>query len=154
MPELKVGEEAPGFSLKSTSGDVVSLAQFRGRANVLLSFFPLAFTRVCTAQNCGYTEDLSAYESAETVVLPVSVDSTASLAEFRAKHGMAQHLLSDFKREAGRAYGVLDEEAFFTKRAYFLIDKEGILRWKHVEAQTRDSRTNQELLAEIAKVRG
>lgn len=154
MSEPKVGDKAPDFSLKSTSGDSVSLEPFRGSKNVLLAFFPLAFTRVCTAQNCAFTEDYSRFESKDTVVLPISVDSTASLNEFRSKHKMSHHLLSDFKRDAGRAYGVLDEEAFFTKRAYFLVDKDGVLRWKHVEAQTRDSRTNDQLLAEIAKVQG
>jgi len=154
MSEPKVGDKAPDFSLKSTSGDAVSLETFRGSKNVLLAFFPLAFTRVCTAQNCAFTEDYSKFESKDTVVLPISVDSTASLNEFRTKHKMTHHLLSDFKRDAGRAYGVLDEEAFFTKRAYFLVDKAGVLRWKHVEAETRDSRTNDQLLAEIAKVQG
>lgn len=152
MAEPKVGDEAPGFSLKSTSGDMVTLGQFRGQKNALIAFFPLAFTRVCTAQNCAFTDEYSQFESKDTVVLPVSVDSGPTLGEFRAKHKMTHHLLSDFKRDAGRAYGVLDEEKFFTKRAYFLVDKQGILRWKHVEAELKDSRTNAQLLAEIAKV--
>ena len=66
---------------------------------------------------------------------------------------MKHHLLSDFKREAGRAFGVLDEEKFFTRRAYFLVDKQGVVRWKHVEPELGMSRTNEELLAEIDKVR-
>lgn len=154
MSEPRVGDKAPAFSLKSTSGDMVALDQFKGSKNVLLAFFPLAFTSVCTAENCAFTEDYSKFESKDTVVLPLSVDSTASLNEFRAKHKMTHHLLSDFKREAGRAYGVLDEDKFFTKRAYFLVDKQGILRWKHVEAELKDSRTNEQLLSEIAKVQG
>jgi peroxiredoxin len=134
--------------------DVGRRGQFAGRRNVLVAFFPLAFTSVCTTENCAFTDDYAAFESKETVVLPVSVDSGPTLSEFRAKHHMTHHLLSDFKREAGRAYGVLDEEKFYTKRAYFLIDKAGILRWKHVEAENRDSRKNEELLAEIARVQG
>jgi peroxiredoxin len=153
MAEPKVGEKAPDFSLKSTSGDMVSLGQFKGQKNVLLAFFPLAFTGVCTAENCAFTEDYSKFESKDTVVLPVSVDSTPTHNEFRNKHKMSHHLLSDFKRDAGRAYGVLDEEKFFTKRAYFLVDKQGVLRWKHVEAELGHSRPNAELLAEIDKVR-
>jgi peroxiredoxin len=154
MAEPKVGEPAPDFSLKSTSGDVVTLGQFKGQKNVLVAFFPLAFTSVCTAENCAFTEDYARFETANTVVLPVSVDSTPTLNEFRAKHKMTHHLLSDFKRDAGRAYGVLDEEKFFTKRAYFLVDKQGVLRYAHVEAETRLSRTNGELLAEIQKLGG
>lgn len=153
MSEPKVGEKAPDFSMKSTSGDMVTLSQFKGQKNVLIAFFPLAFTGVCTAENCAFTEDYSKFESKDTVVLPVSVDSTPTLGEFRAKHKMTHQLLSDFKREAGRAYGVLDEEKFFTKRAYFLVDKEGVLRWKHVEAELKDSRTNDQLLAEIERLR-
>jgi peroxiredoxin len=151
MAEPNVGADAPDFSLKSTSGEMVSVSQFKGQKNVLIAFFPLAFTGVCTAENCSFSEDYSKFEGADTVVLPVSVDATPSLNEFRAKHGMKHQLLSDFKREAGRAYGVLDEEKFFTKRAYFLVGKDGKLRWKHVEAELGHSRPNSELLDAIAK---
>ena len=151
MAEPNVGQAAPDFSLKSTSGEQVSISQFKGQKNVLIAFFPLAFTGVCTAENCSFSEDYSKFEGADTVVLPVSVDSVPTLNEFRAKHGMKHHLVSDFKREAGRAYGVLDEEKFFTKRAYFLVGKDGTLRWKHVEAELGHSRPNSELLEAIAK---
>jgi peroxiredoxin len=151
MAEPNVGQAAPDFSLKSTSGEQVSVSQFKGQKNVLVAFFPLAFTGVCTAENCSFSDDYSKFESADTVVLPVSVDSVPTLNEFRAKHGMKHHLVSDFKREAGRAYGVLDEERFFTKRAYFLVGKDGTLRWKHVEAELGHSRPNSELLDAIAK---
>jgi len=154
MAEPKVGEKAPDFTLKSTSSEMVSLSQFKGRKNVLIAFFPLAFTGVCTAENCAFTEDYSKFEAAYTEVLPVSVDSTPTQNEFRTKYKMKQHLLSDFKRQAGRAYGVLDEDLFFTKRAYFLVDKAGVLRFKHVEAELGHSRPNSELLAEINKVKG
>ena len=152
MAEPKVGDKAPDFNLKSTSGDMVNLGQFKGQKNVLLAFFPLAFTGVCTTENCAFTEDYSKFESKDTVVLPISVDSTPTHGEFRSKHKMSHHLLSDFKREASRTYGVLDEEKFFSKRAYFLVDKQGVLRWKHVEAELGHSRPNSELLAEIDKV--
>ena len=153
MPEVTVGDKAPDFSLKSTSGDMVSLGQWKGAKNVLVAFFPLAFTGVCTKENCAFSDDYSKFEGKDTVVLPVSVDATPSQNEFRTKNGMKHHLLSDFKRDAGRAFGVLDEEKFFTKRAYFLVDKQGLVRWRHVEAELGLSRTNEELLAEIDKVR-
>jgi peroxiredoxin len=151
MP-ANVGDKAPDLSLKSTSGETVSLGQFRGSKNVLVAFFPLAFTGVCTAENCAFSEDYDKFESKDTVVLPISVDSTPTHNEFRAKHKMRQHLLSDFKRDAGRAYGVLDEEKFLDKRAYFLVDKQGVVRWKHVEAELAHSRTDQELLDQISKL--
>jgi peroxiredoxin len=152
MSEPNVGSKAPEFNLKSTSGEMVSLGQFKGKKNVLIAFFPLAFTGVCTKENCSFSENYDRFESKDTVVLPVSVDSTPTLGEFRSKHSMRHHLISDFKREAGRAYGVLDEEKFFTKRAYFLVDKEGTLRWKHVEAELGNSREDKELLEQIAKL--
>jgi len=154
MPEPNVGDKAPDFSLTSTSGETVSLGQFKGRKNVLLAFFPLAFTGVCTAENCAFSEDYSQFESKDTVVLPISVDSTPTHNEFRAKHGMKHHLLSDFKREAARAYGVLDEDKFFSKRAYFLVGQDGTVRWKHVEAELGHSRPNAELLAAISHAAG
>jgi peroxiredoxin len=132
---------------------MVGLGQWKGSKNVLLAFFPLAFTGVCTKENCSFSDDYGKFEGKDTVVLPVSVDATPSLSEFRAKHGMKHHLLSDFKREAGRAYGVLDEEKFFTRRAYFLVGKDGRVKWKHVEPELGMSRTNEELLTEIDKVR-
>jgi peroxiredoxin len=152
MAEPNVGDKAPDFSLKSTTGELVSLAQFKGNKNVLVAFFPLAFTGVCTAENCAFSEDYAQFEAKDTIVLPVSVDSTPTHNEFRAKHKMTHHLLSDFKREAGRAYGVLDEEKFFTKRAYFLVDKQGTLRWKHVEAELAHKREDKELLEQIARL--
>jgi peroxiredoxin len=151
MP-VNVGDKAPDFSLKSTSGEMVSLGSFKGQKNVLLAFFPLSFTGVCTAENCAFSEDYEQFESKDTVVLPISVDSTPTHAEFRGKHKMRQHLLSDFKREAGRAYGVLDEEKFFDKRAYFLVDKQGVVRWKHVEDEAAHSRTDKELLEQIGRL--
>ena len=134
MAEPNVGADAPDFSLKSTSGEQVSVSQFKGQKNVLIAFFPLAFTGVCTAENCSFSEDYSKFEGADTVVLPVSVDSVPTLNEFRAKHGMKHHLVSDFKREAGRAYGVLDEEKGCAVRGTFVIDKEGVVRWTVVNA--------------------
>lgn len=147
-----VGETAPEISLTSTSGEVVTLATFRGQQNVLLAFFPLAFTSVCTAEMCSFRDDYADFTDKDVVVFPVSVDATPSLREFKAKYEMPVDLLSDFKREASIAYGVLVPERFLSKRAYFLIDKAGILRWVHVEETPGQRRENVEILAEIAKL--
>lgn len=149
MP-LRVGEPAPDFTLPSTAGSDVTLSAYRGRQNVLLEFFPLAFTSTCTAEVCAFTEDYDRFESAGTVVLPVSVDSTASLREYRAKYQLRQDLLSDFKRNVCRLYGTLLEDKFYSARAYFLIDRQGILRWQHTEAKLGDRRDDAELLQAIA----
>ena len=149
MPPV-VGEAAPAFTLPSTSGTDVTLAQFRGKSSVLLAFFPLAFTSTCTAELCSFTDDFSQFEGAGAVVLPISVDSIPTLREFKAKEQLTLDLLSDFKREVCRAYGTLLEEKFFSRRAYFLIDKQGILRWTHTEVELGHRRDDDELLAQIA----
>lgn len=143
-----VGSPAPDFTLESTAGSKITLSALRGR-NVLLAFFPLAFTRVCTAELCAFSEDFSQFSSRDTVVLPISVDSVPTLKEFKAKEKMTVDLLSDFKREVSRQYGVLLEEAFFAKRAYFIIDKQGTLRWSFIEETPGTRRENSELLAQL-----
>ena len=145
-----VGELAPPFTLPSTSGTDVTLAQFRGKSSVLLAFFPLAFTSTCTAELCSFSEDLARFEGAGAAVLPISVDSIPALREFKVKEKLTVDLLSDFKRDVCRAYGTLLEDKFFSRRAYFLIDRQGVLRWSHVEAELGHRRDDDELLAQIA----
>jgi peroxiredoxin len=146
---VRIGEPAPAFTLPSTSGGDVSLVDFRGRSNVLLAFFPLAFTSTCTAENCAFSEDIDQFATAGTVVLPISVDSVPTLKEYKAKYQMKQDLLSDFKRDVSRLYGTLLDDKFFSSRAYFLIDQQGLLRWMHTEARLGDRREDAELLSAI-----
>ena len=143
---------APDILLPSTSGQNVRLSDFRGKANVLLAFFPLAFTSTCTAELCSFTDDFTRFTSTETMVLPISVDAVPSLKEFKAKEKMKINLLSDLKREVMRAYGVLDEAKFVPRRSYFLVDKNGKLRWSHVEEHNGLKRGDDEIMAEIAKL--
>ncbi|HTT69146.1 MAG TPA: redoxin domain-containing protein [Gemmatimonadales bacterium] len=145
-----VGEPAPEFTLPSTSGTDVSLAQYRGKSTVVLAFFPLAFTSTCTAEMSAFSEDFARFADAGATVLPISVDSIPTLREFKAKEKMTVELLSDFKREVCRVYGTLLEDKFFSRRAYFLVDRQGILRWSHVEAELGHRRDDDELLAQIA----
>jgi peroxiredoxin (alkyl hydroperoxide reductase subunit C) len=148
MPLPPIGAPAPDFTLPSTSGNDVTLSGLRGR-NVLLAFFPLAFTGTCTAELCAFSDDYGRFESADTVVLPLSVDSIPTLKEFKAKERMSVDLLSDFKRVVCRLYGTLNEERFLSKRVYVLIDRDGIVRWVHEEANPGLRRENEELLAQI-----
>ncbi len=143
------GAAAPDFTLPSTAGTDVTLSAFREKRHVLLAFFPLAFTRTCTAENCAFSEDYGTFERTATAVLPISVDSIPTLKEYKAKYAMRQDLLSDFRREVSRRYGVLLEDRFFSKRAYFLIDRQGVLRWSHVEAELGARRDDAELLRRI-----
>jgi peroxiredoxin len=144
-----VGTPAPDFTLPSTSGSDVTLSGLRGR-NVLLAFFPLAFTGTCTAELCAFTEDYDAFASKDTVVLPLSVDSIPTLQEFKRKEQLGVELLSDFKREVSRTYGTLIEERFFSNRAYVLIDRHGVVRWTYAEVTPATRRENSELLAQLA----
>ncbi|AHG91160.1 alkyl hydroperoxide reductase/ Thiol specific antioxidant/ Mal allergen [Gemmatirosa kalamazoonensis] len=146
-----VGQPAPDFTLASTSGEKVTLSSLRGH-NVLVAFFPLAFTSTCTAEMCAITDDYDAFAAHDVVVLPISVDSTASLKEYKTKYALKTDFLSDFRRDASRAYGVLNEERFYSNRAYFLVDRDGIVRWAHVEEMNGNRRENAEILAEIAKL--
>lgn len=148
MTAPAVGAAAPDFTLPSTSGEHVTLSSLRGR-NVLLAFFPAAFTSTCTAELCEFTEDYSAYASRNTAVLPISVDLVPSLKAYRTQEKIAVDILSDFRREVSRAYGVLDEERYQSRRAYFLIDRDGVVRWKHIEAQGRDKRNTAELVTQL-----
>jgi peroxiredoxin len=147
---LRVGEPAPDFTLPSTAGVDVTLSGFRGRQNVLLAFFPLAFTSTCTAEVCAFSEDYDRFATGDTVVLPISVDSTATLKEFKTRLQLRQDMLSDFKRTVSRVYDVLLEDRFYSARAYFLVDKQGTLRWMHIEARLGDRRDDAELLRVIA----
>ena len=148
----QVGDAAPDFTLPSTSGQPVTLSSLRGSKHVLLAFFPAAFTSVCTAELCAFSEDFDQFRGRDVEVFPISVDAVPSLREYRAKYGMQVDLLSDFRREVSAAYGVLNPERFNSRRSYFLIDRQGIVRWAHIEEHGGFRRENAELLAEIAKL--
>jgi peroxiredoxin len=145
------GTVAPDFTLPSTSGERVTLSQLRGK-QVLIAFFPLAFSPTCTAELCEMRDDWDDFAARGLVVLPISVDSTYSLKEYKQKYGMKVDLLSDFKREVTNLYGVLNEDRFFSNRAYFLIDGSGVVRWAHIEENPSLKRTNQEILAEVDRL--
>lgn len=151
-PVPQPGQPAPDFTLASTSGESVTLSAPRGRP-VLLAFFPLAFTSTCTAELCDIRDDYDAFTSSGVVVLPISVDSVATLREFKQKLQLEVDLVSDFKREASRRYGTLIDDRFYSNRAYFLVDAGGTVRWAHVEANPGQRRKNSEIFSEIEKLK-
>jgi len=143
-----VGAGAPDFTLPSTAGEKVTLSSLRGKP-VLIAFFPLAFSSTCTAELCEMRDDHEHFEARGVTVLPISVDSTYSLKEYKAKHGFRVEFLSDFRRDVSRLYDVLLEERFYSNRAYFLVDRDGIVRWKHVEESPSHRRDDAQLFAAI-----
>lgn len=148
---ISTNQPAPDFTLASTSGKQVTLSELRGK-NVLLAFFPLAFTSTCTAELCEMRDDYDRFQAHDVVILPISVDAVPSLREFKKTYELKTDLLSDFKREASRAYGVLNEDKFYSQRAYFLIDREGTVRWAHVEENASNRRSDAEILEQISRV--
>lgn len=148
-PLPAVGTIAPDFTLPSTSGEAVTLSSFRGWKNVVLAFFPLAFTGTCTREMMDFSDDHTAFDDLDAVVLAISVDSVPTLRAFQAKTGMRVEFLSDFRRDVSRAYGTLLEDQFFSRRAYVLIDEEGAVRWAHEELELGQKRSNAELFAQL-----
>lgn len=116
---------------------------------MLIAFFPLAFSGTCTRELCEMTEDFPRFDATRVVLLPISVDSTYALKEYKAKYTMPFDLLSDFHREVSRAYGVFLPHKGYSNRAYFLVDKSGVVRWSHVEEHPGQKRDNEELLAQL-----
>ncbi len=148
MPLPTVGERAPAFSLPSTSGQDVVLSGLRGR-KVLLAFFPKAFTGVCTAEMCALSDDYDVFASANTVVLPISVDAIDTLQDFKERERLAVDLLSDAAGDVCRRYGTFLEEYHVSNRVYLLLDAEGVVRWLFAEDNPGTRRENSEILEQI-----
>jgi peroxiredoxin len=134
--ELTIGDAAPDFTLYNTEKKKVNLTEFRGK-NVLLLFFPQAFTGVCTKELCSIRDDISRYNNAQAEVLAISVDSLFTLAKFKEIQGYNFTLLSDFNKEVSSLYGCLYENWIMdmkgvSKRAAFIIDKTGIIQYAEV----------------------
>ncbi|MEU6198034.1 peroxiredoxin [Streptomyces sp. NPDC047061] len=133
---IQVGDKAPDFELKDNHGRTVKLSDFRGEKNVVLLFYPFAFTGVCTGELCELRDNLPKFEDRDTQLLAVSNDSIHTLRVFAEQEGLEYPLLSDFwpHGETSRAYGVFDEAKGCAVRGTFVIDKEGVVRWTVVNA--------------------
>ena len=133
---INVGDKAPAFSMFNTQKEKVNLSDFEGK-NVVLLFFPLAFSSICTKELCTMRDNLSQYESLNAQVLATSVDSLYALGKFKLEQNLNFPLLSDFNREVCRAYGALHESFGYemkgvAKRSAFVIDAQGYVRYEEV----------------------
>ncbi|MDI9876361.1 redoxin domain-containing protein [Flectobacillus rivi] len=133
---LQKGDKAPAFTLYNTEKAEISLADYQGK-NVVLLFFPFAFTSVCTTELCEMRDNILTYSSLKAEILAVSVDSLFTLGKFKEEQNLPFHLLSDFNKEVSTAYeSIYDTFAFGTKgvskRSAFVIDGEGTIQYAEV----------------------
>jgi len=134
---LKIGDKAPDFTLYNTEKKPVTLSDQKGK-NVLLLFFPLAFTGTCTTELCSVRDNLEMYNGLNAVVYGISIDTPHSLVKFKEEQTLNFDLLSDFNKKASKAYdclytsfGAMAMEGV-SKRSAFVIDKNGMIQYAEV----------------------
>ena len=128
MASVNVGEEAPDFTLRDENNQEVKLSSLRG-APVVLVFYPLDFSPICTNELCGIRDGFSAFEEQGAQVFGISRDSTWTHKAFIEKQGLKHSLLADMKGEVARLYGCWNEAAGIAERLTAVIDKDGIIRY-------------------------
>lgn len=152
-----VGDKAPGFSLLDTERKPRTLDEFLGK-NLVVAFYPGAFTSVCTKEMCAFRDSIARLEELDSGVAGISVNDPFTNAAFAERNAINFPLLSDYKREAAEAFGVSLESfagmSGYTaaKRSIFIVDKQGIVRYKWVtedQGVEPDYEEIQGVLAEI-----
>ena len=134
--KIEIGQEAPDFTLYDSAKNKVTLSDHRGQ-NILLLFFPLAFTSTCTAELCSVRDNISFYNKVNATVFGISVDSLHTLAKYKQDQNLNFALLSDFNKIVSSLYGSIYEMFSYnmkgvSKRSAFVIDKQGIVRYTEV----------------------
>lgn len=150
---VDVGQEAPDFTLPNHHGEPVTLSSYRGKKNVVIIFYPWAFTGTCTGELCEIRDRLSSFDNDDTVTFAVSCDAKFSLRIFAEREGFLFDLLSDhwLHGEVARAYDVFNEKVGAANRGTFIIDKDGVVRYKVVNAipDARDPSEYEKVLASL-----
>jgi mycoredoxin-dependent peroxiredoxin len=148
---VEVGQRAPDFTLKDQNNEEVSLHGFAGRQNVVLVFFPVAFTNTCRGELHAIQDELTSFQNDDTQVLAVSVDSVYAHKAWADQQGFTFPLLADFWPHGGvaRAYGCFDERSGRATRGTYVIDKAGFVRWTVVNA-IPDARDHGDYLKALA----
>ena len=131
---LGTGDRAPEFTLSNQYGEIISLSDFNGKKNVLVMFYPFAFTGICTGELCAIRDRHVDFINEDTEVLSISCDPVPSLKVFSEQEKFTHSLLSDFYPHGAvsKDYGAFLEDKGFATRAAYVIDKEGIIRWSIV----------------------
>jgi mycoredoxin-dependent peroxiredoxin len=150
---VEVGQEAPDFTLVDQHGEPVTLSSFRGSKNVVLLFFPYAFSGTCTGELCTIRDRLPAFDNDDTVTLAVSIDHKFAQRAFAEKEGYTFPLLADFwpHGATAQAYGVFAEDKGAALRGTFIIDKAGVVRWTvlHGIGEARDADEYEKVLSTL-----
>ncbi len=139
---LKIGDQAPAFSLYDTEKKLVSLSDYKGKTVTIL-FFPMAFTSVCTAELCSVRDDIAFFQGIGSEVIGISVDSPFTLGKFKEDQKLNFPLLSDFNKTTSAAYESMYEEFVLglkgvSKRSAFVVDKEGVIQYAEVLEKASD----------------
>lgn len=148
-----MGEAAPDFGLQDQHGATVRLSDYTGKQNVVLVFYPFAFSGVCTGELCEMRDHMQDFSNDSTAMLAVSCDPLFSLRAFSDRDGYAFALLSDFwpHGEVAAAYGVFSQERGCAERATFIIDRDGIVRWS-VHNEMSQARSLEDYRTELAQL--
>lgn len=134
--KMTIGQQAPDFTLFSSDKQPVALKSYEGK-NLVLLFFPMAFTSVCTAELCEMRDNIATYQNLNAEIAAVSVDSPFTLAKFKEEQHLNFPLLSDFNKDVSTAYGSLYENFVMgmkgvSKRSAFVIDANGTIQYAEV----------------------
>jgi peroxiredoxin len=150
---VEVGSQAPDFTLNDSNREQVTLSSFRGKKNVLLVFYPFAFSGVCTGELCQVRDELADYQNDMVQILGVSVDAPFTLKAWAKDQGYEFPLLSDFwpHGEVAQSYGVFNEAAGMANRGTFLIDKDGAVKFAEMNqpGEARDQQVWKKAIAQL-----
>ena len=149
----EVGQIAPEFKLKGPGGQWVSLSEFRGKKNVVLVFYPLAFSPVCTHQLPALEQEMPRLRALDAEVLGISVDSHYANEAYAQKLRLSFPLLGDFRREVSTAYGVLNPDTLYSNRTLFVVDKQGTIVHRQQTPTNADLPDNERMIAALESLR-
>ncbi|MGH7253563.1 MAG: peroxiredoxin [Nitrospiraceae bacterium] len=149
--EIKVGDPAPDFSLKDQDQKDVKLSEFRGKKHVVLAFYPLDWSPVCTGENKCLTDDFPSFQSSNAEVFGISTDSFYSHKAWADSLELKHRLLADMHRTVSKAYGLYFDPLNCAKRATVIVDKHGKVAYVKVQ-EIKTARDDKEILAALKKL--
>ena len=150
--EIKVGDPAPDFTLKDQDQKEVKLSDFRGKKHVVLAFYPLDWSPVCTGENKCLTDDFPSFQSSNAEVVGISTDSLFSHKAWADALELKHRLLADMHRTVSKAYGLYFEPLNCAKRATVIVDKHGKVAYVKVQ-EIKTARDDKEILAALSKLK-